>query len=258
MKILDIDMDFFLHSVKREKPFDGIRLSDEEYIPWNINNVRNFLETKCCLSTDNRINGAIVTEHEGVFHILKALYDKELLKLPLEIVHIDSHADLGFGDCSWSLIFREILNTPLEKRLDKILQDRILERESCLSSGNYLLYMIALEWISHLTYIPHISLTERGDDFSPLIMKDFDDSSGIIQLKQYDRDVGYDVEKYEYLGQKEVEFKIVKDYEQLYLRNDFDYIFFSQSLSYTPKSADIFIDLFKEYIEIDKLRNSIA
>lgn len=54
MKILDIDMDFFLDNVAVSKSFDGIRLEDEYYSPWDIADVRNFLEDNCGLSTERK------------------------------------------------------------------------------------------------------------------------------------------------------------------------------------------------------------
>lgn len=37
---------------------------------------------------------------------------------PLEVVHIDAHADLGLGDASYSYLMGELAYEPIEKRYE--------------------------------------------------------------------------------------------------------------------------------------------
>ena len=63
MRILDIDMDFFLNDVAHFKSFDSERLNDEDYKPWSIEAVRDYLENNCGLNKSNKVQGAIFKEH---------------------------------------------------------------------------------------------------------------------------------------------------------------------------------------------------
>jgi hypothetical protein len=257
MRILDIDMDFFLDNIANFRNFDGERLSDLDYKPWNVEAVINYLENNCGLNKSNKVQGAIFAEHVGVFHVLRKLIDKKLVHIPFEIVHIDAHADLGLGDSAWHYIYSTLLSFKKEERLKAIIDNLKRNESGKVSSGNYLLYMIALEWISNLTYIPHYS--EPGDDYPQLIMKEFDDNSSIIQLKNYKYNISFDeLKRKEFEPQYEVPFQIVREHMELKNNNPFNYVFFSQSISYTPAGADILLNVFKEYIDFENFRDSLA
>lgn len=59
MKILDIDMDFFLDNIAHwENGLD--RLNDAEYKPWLEEEFREFLEKRCLLSRKNPIKGRFI------------------------------------------------------------------------------------------------------------------------------------------------------------------------------------------------------
>lgn len=94
MRILDIDMDYFLDDVAHFKQFDGERLADDEFLPWDRKKVISFLEDTCGL---NKYKGEIFPEHIGVFHAIRELVSRTYLSTPFDIVHIDAHADLGLG-----------------------------------------------------------------------------------------------------------------------------------------------------------------
>lgn len=116
--------------------------------------------------------------------------------------------------------------------------------------------MIALEWISKLTYIPHMS--KLGDDYPQLIMKNFSDYSNMIQLKNYGTDFSVeDMGHIDYETQYEVPFEIILKHDSFRINEDIDYVFFSQYPSYTPASADVLLDIFKEYIDFENFRDSI-
>lgn len=147
-----------------------------------------------------------------------------------------------------------LLNYGPDDRLDIILDNLSRDIFGHVSSGNYLLYMISLEWISSLIYVPHED--EIGNDYPQLIMKDFSDSSEIIQLKNYNGSFDFhELKRKQFDPQIEVHFKVDKLYKN---QQDFDYVFFSQSVCYTLKSTDFMMDIFREYIDFESFRDSIA
>jgi hypothetical protein len=54
MRILDLDLDFFLSSIAHDQSSGGARLSEKDFKPWASDNVREFLESPCGLSTRRR------------------------------------------------------------------------------------------------------------------------------------------------------------------------------------------------------------
>ena len=72
---------------------------------------------------DRKIKGRIVTGHNEVLFFWQELITKESLETPFEVVHIDSHADLGLGYLSWTYILDEekfIWDKPVENTIQLV------------------------------------------------------------------------------------------------------------------------------------------
>lgn len=251
MRVLDIDMDFFLNKVALDVPFNKKRLSSTEYKAWGERKIRHYLQFNCGLSTNNPIKGKIVTEHREAFYFWRELINQSVLTCPFDVVHIDAHADMGLGDGAWAFIFEELLKMPVEERSYIERFKRKQKKFEILDSGNYLLYAIACRWINTLTYVTH-PLSD-GYDYIKDVMKDCDDNSGYIQLKRFLKPIDFyeDIINQDFICEPEVKFDIIKNY-LVYLEpvlSNFDFIVFSQSPSYTPKTADFIIDIVKDYIK---------
>ncbi|KGJ49844.1 hypothetical protein KD33_07910 [Clostridium sp. NCR] len=261
-KILDIDMDYFL-----EKPPYLIKQSctnraKESCNPWDRNKVISFLENNLGLSKTNKIKGKIVQHHNEALDYWRDLINTKSLKAPFEVIHIDSHADLGFLSGTSFFIFEKLLSLDVDKRSN--IEDYKNQFEEYLIPGihDYLLFAIAFRWVSKLTYI--CNPNGQSDDYSRLIMKDLKESSKTIQLRynQY-RTTGFlnfktreerELKETEYLNdsilEPEVPFKVLKNIDNVKYKGDFDFITFSISPNYTPESADFIIDVIREYIEL--------
>ena len=50
-----------------------------------------------------------MTGHNEALFFWQELITKEILETPFEVVHIDSHADLGLGYLSWTYILDDLL-----------------------------------------------------------------------------------------------------------------------------------------------------
>lgn len=140
---------------------------------------------------------------------------------------------------------------PIEERSYIERFQRRSKQYQKLDSGNYLLYSIACRWINSLTYVTH-PLSD-GNDYIRDTMKDCDDNSGFVQLKQFTKPINHskDIILQDYILEPEVEFNIIKDF-LVYIEPslcNFEYVVFCQSPSYTPKSADFIIEIIKDYIE---------
>jgi hypothetical protein len=241
MRILDIDLDFFLIDFPLKR-YDDNRLDDNEYSAWSPQQVEEFLEKKCYLSKENPIPGKFVIKHDEVLIDMVQRVQEGIWLAPFDVVHLDSHADLGFGDGAFLYIMSDLIKKPHKERALPFFSGN--ER---LCEGNYLAYAIALRLIKKLTYVHH---PDSRDDIFRSYMKNFDFESKAIQLKKCNRS---DLEKIDniynlqILGlEPEVEFEknIGPEYQA---DNGFDFIYLCQSPQYTPESSDKLIPIVRQY-----------
>lgn len=236
------------------------RLDEDNYgdTVWSEERVRNFLENNLDLSKKNKIPGRVVVGHNESLFFWEELLEQGKLTDPFEVVHVDSHADLGLGCSSSDFLQSAFLTLPVETRR-RIRDD---DEGVGISIGDYLLWAVAYKMISKITYCAN----PNGDknDYVWDTLKDFKDDmiwdkpiSNYIQLK-YNSQMEWpkynDSKEYKkkyILGaikDPEVELKIIPTIEDVKFQGDFDYAVIAQSPNYTPASADFILDIFREYI----------
>lgn len=263
MKVLDLDMDYFMRDIANT-PFSVMtRLAEEEFgnLVWSKNEVINFLENNLGLSKNNKIPGRIITGHNEALFFWEELMLDGKLQEPFEVVHIDSHADLGLGCPSSSFLQNTILTMPVEERR-KIKSYEFNGEIEEINIGDYLLWGIAYKMFSKIIYCAN----PYGDknDYCWDTLKDFKEEliwdvpvSNYIQLKfndrmqmpKYNDSVEYKKMYFEgAIKDPEVELKIIPSIENVAFQGDFDFAVIAQSPNYTPASADFILDIFKEYI----------
>ena len=260
MKVLDLDMDYFMEHVACI-PFSVSDRVDEDNdgdTVWSEGRVRNFLENNLGLSKKNKIPGRVVVGHNESLFFWEELLEQGKRTDPFEVVHVDSHADLGLGCSSSDFLQSAFLTLPVETRR-RIRDD---DEGVGISIGDYLLWAVAYKMISKITYCAN----PNGDknDYVWDTLKDFKEDmiwdkpiSNYIQLK-YNSQMEWpkynDSKEYKkkyMLGaikDPEVELKIIPTIEDVKFQGDFDYAVIAQSPNYTPASADFILDIFREYI----------
>lgn len=264
MIVLDLDMDYFMEAIAHT-PFSITERLEEEYYGesvWPEMRVRSFLENNLGLSKDKRIQGRIVKGHNEALFFWEELIEKGMLSDPFEVVHVDSHADLGLGCASNDFLQSVMLTMPVETRR-KVRDFEFNGKIEQISIGDYLLWGIAYRMISKVTYCANPNGDK--DDYCWDTMKNFHEEyisnkqvTNYIQLT-YNKDMElpyYNSEK-EYkekylegaIKDPEVEFVIIPTVEGVNYHGDFDYVLMAQSPNYTPASADFIIDVFREYID---------
>lgn len=249
MRVLDIDLDFFLND--RYTNFGGEpgRLDDNCYKPWSIAAVKRFLKGNCGVQTP--IKGKFFQTHDEVFYYIRELQEVNDFALRFEFDHIDAHADLGQGDSSYAYISSEILPLPITQRC---YPGKIKGWEG-LSEGNFLSFAIACRWITRLN---HISQAKWERDLQAFLCKDFSLESNAIQLKCYTPSQMHEIIFYGDLLKKAMEIEPVSlepevpyrtiDYKDFHNDQPYDLFFLTQSPDYTPKSSDSLIPIICEYI----------
>lgn len=265
MKILDLDMDYFMDAIAQGIGESEIERLDDEYgdYVWEKERVISFLESNLGLSKEKKIKGRIVKGHNEALYFWKELIERKQLVTPFEVIHVDSHADLGLGYSSCKYILDELLY------MDVKIRPRCNFYEDCFGHyvsegiGDYLLFAIAYQWVSELTYCanPH------GDknDYILDILKNFHEEDiwdepvkNIIQLARNSKMERPDFceiqrlkELYFETAEKdpEVPFMIIPTVEGVKYNGDFDFLVLAQSPNYTPARADYIIDIVRDYIE---------
>lgn len=229
---------------------------------WASDRVYDFLEKNLGLSQDHKIPGRIVTGHNESLLFWKQLIEGKKLSTPFEVVHVDSHADLGLGYSSHKYISDVMLRFDPIRRLTLLPGYDENGKEIRIGIGDYLLFAIAFRWISKLTYCAN----PNGDcnDYLWFTMKDLDDNpyiwdhaEKIIQLISNQKDdlPNWDdpkkiKQKYlsECIKEPEVPFEIIHTIDGVRYNGDFDFAVMAQSPNYTPESTDFIMDIFREYI----------
>lgn len=266
MRVLDLDMDYFMDSVASFVPEDSQdRLREEDYgeSVWAKARVINFLENNLGLSKKNKIKGRFVKGHNEALLFWKELIEVGELSAPFEVIHVDSHADLGLGYSSWVHILDKVLRFPIDERPFHNAYLSCQGKERHEGIGDYLLFCIAYRWISKLTYCANPNGTKN--DYIYNTLKNYDEKpiwdipvENTIQLayndgmKRPDYNATEAEKKYYFstaIKEPEVPFIIIPTIEDVKFLGDFDYIVLAQSPNYTPQSADYILDVLKDYIE---------
>ena len=265
MRLLDLDMDYFMTTVCTGIPESTTDRVEEEVLGelvWSSERVRHFLENNLGLSTESKLPGRIVKGHNESLSFWKELIEQGKLITPFEVVHVDSHADLGLGYPTPDYISRVMLYFEPERR-ETLLTDYDEDgKEIKIGIGDYLLFAIAYRWISKLTYCANPE--GECNDYDWTTIKDLDENycygektEDTIQLlfNRTDEIPDYDdaETKQRYLAnskrEPEVPFEIIHSIEAVQYAGDFDFVVMAQSPNYTPESADFIMDIFREYIE---------
>ncbi len=145
MRVLDIDLDFFLADVcpLAEK---GARPVLEGHEPWPADAVRAFLKDNLGLSPERPVPGRVFETHDGALYFWQELIEKGLLTAPFDVTHVDAHSDLGIGKPGPGIV----LNGALCQRMDHRCNARPYAERGQLDEANYLLYALAFRWVRHL------------------------------------------------------------------------------------------------------------
>ena len=264
MRILDLDMDYFMNLIANTPESVQTRLSEEYYgkSVWCKPRVRQFFEDNLGLKTNHKIPGRIVKGHNEALWFWKELIANKKLITPFEVVHIDSHADLGLGYSSWMHILNKVLSYPVDERVNHNQYVDCFGKTCIDGIGDYLLFAVAYRWISKIVYCANPN--GRKNDYLWITLKNFDEKfiwdlpvENTIQLlynpntpfPQYGDD---DKTKTRYIEgsikEPEVPFLIIPTVEAVKYNGDFDYAVMAQSPNYTPASADFILEIFSEYI----------
>ncbi len=175
-RILDIDLDFFVHGAVHWAG-QGDQRPDADYAPpWTPEETVGFLEKQCGLT--GRLPGMVVTHHGELFPLWRQAIEDGLFEAPFHVTHVDAHADIGLGDAGYVQIITDLLHQPPEDRTNPH------EDDYGIGDGNWLAFAVACRWIGEMLYVHN---DEGGEDILAIHMENFDVDAN-LQLKAVTRD----------------------------------------------------------------------
>lgn len=251
IKILDIDLDFFLNQ-RHTGVTTSLKRLGTYYKRWKKSDVKRFIENNCGLNKINKVKGRYFIHHDEVFYFLRELQEQNDFRLRFSIDHVDAHADLGLGDASYKYIFTDILSRPIKDRCYNLKTNGW----EGLSAGNFLAFGIAARWISSINYI---SNPDWREDIQWLLFREYNPATNIIELKHYTAEqiealilkMSFDPSKFPAPMALEppVHFNVI-DYSMFTNNEPYDYVFLTQSPGFTPRKSDELIPVILDYIDL--------
>lgn len=246
MRILDLDLDFFLSSISHDQSSDGSRLSESDFKPWTSDKVREFLEKNCGLSTRRRVPGKYIIHHHEAFYWWRDLIRDGRLTKPFEVVHVDAHADLGSGMFGFSKVYvgLDLLHQPLEQR------ESLEESGQKMNAGNYLLVAIANRWLNRLVYVTHRD--NKLEDCESWLFTDIGEAFWTLALPKLEKPKATFPGMSLNVIEREPPVEFVVEAETTFKDDgSFDFFVLCQSPGFTPKSSDLLVSVIQEYMDLN-------
>ena len=244
MNILDLDLDFFQNG--RITQCFGSNIGN--VTAWSQSDVIDYIENNLNLKGKKR-PGRIFLKHDKAFFFWRDLISKNKLQFPFHIDHVDAHSDLciGYGNPDWVPFMNQYMNQYYANRQNFPL--------SGMNEGNYLCYAIAKKWISSLNFIFNdTDKTYNGQDYSHLIMENFDTNGNKIQLRGFvnligsETDCPVDMKRKIKNTDPPVPFCRIPG-SQFRSNIDYDFVNLSISPQYIDKKSIKHVKVFARYID---------
>ena len=230
MKVLDLDMDFFLTDACPLAKL-GERPDERCAQPYPDDEVVRFLEQQCGLSQEHPLPGAIFDTHDKALDFWQARLADGSLRAPFDVTHVDTHSDLAFGPPGTDFVLKAVLTRAPEKRPTLAAYRSGVK----LDEANYLLFALAFRWVSRLTYVRN---PKSRQDVPPRLLE-----GDHIRLRS---DIAALMEGVN--GREpSIPFEAIDDYRS-FRETGFDFVTLAQSPRYAPASADRIMALVRPYI----------
>jgi UPF0489 domain len=240
VKILDLDLDFFLLRIANWRSANEGRLDAAGFPVWSADDVVAFLTDQC--NVTGRVRGFAVDHHAEVFLRWREGIERGEFRRPFSVTHVDAHADLGLGDIGYVYLLTELVWEPVEARTKPRVGDR------GLTDGNWLAFAIACRWLSDLTYV-FPGEDGRPGDLMPYVMEDFSTRANNIELPHLRPDQISDLLSGRNLQPSTVEPRVplhVVPHRQFVTEELYDLICLTRSPEFTPPEADALFDLIRD------------
>ena len=246
-RMLDIDLDFFVHGVAHRRTREDGRPDPEEYPAWSLEDALAFLHER--LGLTGRLPGFMVEHHGELFGRWGQAIDAGALRAPFHVTHVDAHADLDVGGTGYMHLLTDLLFRDPEDRRDP---------GEHLKDSNYLIFAIGCRWLTELDYIYNRRDDRDGHgpgDINRVVMRGFRDDADHIELAAL---TARQMEDFAFVRHTEpvhlepaVPFRAIP-WAQYTAPAPFDVICLARSPEYSPATCDVVFDAIRERF-IDEL-----
>lgn len=244
-RVLDLDLDFFVHGVEHWRDRDAGRLDADDYPARSVDEALDFLQGRCGLT--GRLPGFVVEHHGELFARWRDAIDGGVLQPPFHVTHVDAHADLGLGDAGYVHLMSDLLFRDPQDRRDP---------GEHLADGNYLLFAIGCRWLSGLDYVYNRNELpgEGPGDLMPYAMEGYRPDAEHIELPVFTRgqidDLLFGGRPEPVRREPRVPFRALP-FRQYRASAPFDLICLARSPEYTPATCDPIYDAIREQFIVE-------
>jgi hypothetical protein len=257
MRVLDIDLDFFLYRIDHHRDGADDRADSDENPPWPVDDAIGFLTERCQL--DGRRPGFVVEHHNELFYRWGEAIEAGQMATELEVVHVDAHGDLGMGDASYAYLVGELAFAPIADRYPILKRRRPRSRKEmldlsndALTDGNWLMFALACGWLSSLTYVTtsdrQLLDDGRPGDLPLVLMKDFGRQADYLQVVATREEVlRWSRSRPTVIAARDPPVPFMTALRRDYQATEpFDIVCLTRSPQYTPIEADPIFDAIRE------------
>lgn len=234
MRVLDIDLDFFLADCCPLAEL-GERPQLKGHEPWSEPQVVDFLERQCGLDAAHPLPGRIFETHDRALCFWEEQLEAGTLTAPFHVTHVDAHSDLGIGYPGPGFVLYNVLSMKPERRLDY----RTFYAQEKLDEANYLLFALAMRRVSSLDNVRN---PRSHADIPQQLLKPEDPA--MIQMcsltsKMFEKQNG---------PEPAIPFHVYDDYTAFHAEAPYDFVTLAISPRYAPAEADALVDVIARYI----------
>jgi hypothetical protein len=163
-RVLSIDLDAFVSpTVYAKDSADHRRVASDAYRVLPAPRVLALTER---LGFARGAEGACIEHHHQILDHLHRRIASGTLRIPFDLVHVDAHADLGWGEMVWRRLLGDIAGRPLAERQTF---------RSGITIGNWLSYAIVWGWVRSVLHVrPPADSKDRWVDVGRMFYRDGD------------------------------------------------------------------------------------
>ena len=232
MRVLDIDLDFFLADCcPLAAPGERPVLAGHE--PWPETQVRDFLERQCGLNAASPVPGRMFETHDQALTFWEEQLAAGRLTAPFHVTHVDAHSDLGIGYPGPNYVLFTMLAMPMERRRDTAF----FYTQHKLDEAYYLLFALAMRRVLSLDNvrnprsradIPQVLLNAAGDiHLTSMTAQIFAAQNG---------------------PEPTIPFHVYDDYRTFQAEAPYNFVTLAMSPRYAPPEADALAAVIREYL----------
>lgn len=237
MRVLDIDLDFFLEDCC-PLAAPGERPSLDGHRPWTVEQTECFIREQLGLNEAHPVPGKIFETHDQALLFWQQRIGENKLSVPFSVTHIDAHSDLGIGKPGPGYVLNNVAAQSLERRRESKRHYELHQ----LDEANYLLFAIAYRYIDVLENVRNPR--SRKDIPNEILMPG---RSDIIRLHSF----AADLMAVKNGPEPEIAFHVYNDYKKYKASEPYDYMTVAVSPRYAPAEADALLPVFEKYMIIE-------